>query len=159
MEYDDFYYNARIPGIIVGRKNNRLFFLDTNGNFILPKDDYIANFDKFYPWEIMDPHLLVLNINGKFGILDSLGKWVVKPQYDSIWQMAKNGAFGTEKYTDLALFKKNGKCGLLCNTGLIKIQGKYEDLDYTDDLMSVEENSFGTVKRLRICVRIIENTG
>ena len=145
MEYDDFYYNARIPGIIVGRKNNRLFFLDTNGNFILPKDDYIANFDKFYPWEIMDPHLLVLNINGKFGILDSLGKWVVKPQYDSIWQMAKNGAFGTEKYTDLALFKKNGKCGLLCNTGLIKIQGKFEDLDYTDDLMSVEENSFGTV--------------
>jgi hypothetical protein len=60
------------------------------------------------------------NENEKYGIADTTGTIIIKPEYDNLTSFSDNG---------LALAKKNGKYGFIDITGKTVIEFKFDDAD------------------------------
>ena len=70
--------------------------------------DHIGHF--FYGIAIVD-------LNGKKGAIDSLGKEVIKPEWDNLTAFGKDG---------IGFCRKNGKVGLIKTDGTVLLEPKYE---------------------------------
>ncbi|ECL9187919.1 WG repeat-containing protein, partial [Campylobacter coli] len=64
--------------------------------------------------------LASVGLNGKIGLIDKSGKFVIKPKFDSIWSFREG----------LAKVGLNGKYGLIDKSGKIVIEPKFDDIRY-----------------------------
>jgi hypothetical protein len=69
------------------------------------------------------------SITNKFGIMDRFGKLILKPTYDTMYLINKNG---------LAIFESKGKCGLINDKGIILLKPLFEyyQLVLADDIQN-----------------------
>lgn len=63
--------------------------------------------------------------NGRFGFIDTSGKWIVQPKYDSL----------IGYYNGYAWIFKKGKKGLVDGMGNIILKTKYDDIGFVEDSM------------------------
>ncbi|MGI7711509.1 WG repeat-containing protein, partial [Campylobacter coli] len=64
--------------------------------------------------------LASVGLNGKIGLIDKSGKFVIKPKFDSIWSFREG----------LVKVGLNGKYGLIDKSGKIVIEPKFDDIRY-----------------------------
>ena len=61
--------------------------------------------------------IAIVELNGKKGAIDSLGKEVIKPEWESLSGFGKDG---------IGFARKNGKVGLIKTDGTLLLEPKYE---------------------------------
>lgn len=61
--------------------------------------------------------IAIVELNGKKGAIDSLGKEVIKPEWDNLTGFGKDG---------IGYARKNGKVGLIKSDGTLLLEPKYE---------------------------------
>jgi hypothetical protein len=61
--------------------------------------------------------IAIVELNGKRGAIDSLGKEVIKPEWESLTGFGKDG---------IGYARKNGKVGLIKSDGTLLLEPKYE---------------------------------
>lgn len=61
--------------------------------------------------------IAIVELHGKKGAIDSLGKEVIKPEWESLTGFGKDG---------IAYARKNGKVGLIKSDGTLLLEPKYE---------------------------------
>ncbi|EMS7459497.1 WG repeat-containing protein, partial [Campylobacter coli] len=64
--------------------------------------------------------LASVGLNGKIGLIDKSGKFVIKPKFDSIRSFREG----------LAKVELNGKWGFIDKSGKIVIEPKFDDIGY-----------------------------
>lgn len=80
-------------GLAAVMKEGKVGFVDANNKLVIPfRFDYS---DKCRTYEIgylfHDGYCVMTNKDGKFGLIDINGNWVVKPEYDELWNACENG--------------------------------------------------------------------
>lgn len=80
-------------GLAAVMKDGKVGFVDANNKLVIPfQFDYS---DKCRTYEIgylfHDGYCMMSNKDGKFGLIDINGNWVVKPEYDELWNACENG--------------------------------------------------------------------
>ena len=80
-------------GLAAVMKDGKVGFVDANNKLVIPfRFDYS---DKCRTYEIgylfHDGYCVMTNKDGKFGLIDINGNWVVKPEYDELWNACENG--------------------------------------------------------------------
>ena len=80
-------------GLAAVMKDGKVGFIDANNKLVIPfQFDYS---DKCRTYEIgylfHDGYCVMTNKDGKFGLIDISGNWVVKPEYDELWNVCENG--------------------------------------------------------------------
>ena len=74
----------------------------------------------------------VAEINGKYGIIDTTGNWIVKPQFDKAHGLTKNG---------LVTVKINGCWGLFDINGHFVIKPQFEEMkELKNGLLAVKKD-------------------
>ena len=80
-------------GLAAVMKEGKVGFVDANNKLVIPfRFDYS---DKCRTYEIgylfHDGYCVMSNKDGKFGLIDINGNWVVEPEYDELWNACENG--------------------------------------------------------------------
>ena len=80
-------------GLAAVMKEGKVGFVDANNKLVIPfRFDYS---DKCRTYEIgylfHDGYCVMTNKDGKFGLIDISGNWVVEPEYDELWNACENG--------------------------------------------------------------------
>ena len=80
-------------GLAAVMKDGKVGFVDANNKLVIPfRFDYS---DKCRTYEIgylfHDGYCVMTNKDGKFGLIDISGNWVVEPEYDELWNACENG--------------------------------------------------------------------
>ena len=80
-------------GLAAVMKDGKVGFINANNKLVIPfQFDYS---DKCRTYEIgylfHDGYCVMTNKDGKFGLIDINGNWVVKPEYDELWNVCENG--------------------------------------------------------------------
>ena len=80
---------------------------------INPQFDYVESFE--------ENGLAQVNLNGKYGWIDTNGNYVINPQFDDTWGFAENG---------LAKVELNGKWGYIDTTGNYVINPQFDQINF-----------------------------
>lgn len=73
-------YSNNLAGV---QKNGYIGFIDRKGNVVIPfRYPYHGN--PLSSFVFSDGHCVVANEKGKCGVIDTLGRWVVKPEYKDV---------------------------------------------------------------------------
>lgn len=72
-------------------------------------------------------NLIPYYVNGKAGLINSAGKEILKPEYESIYHVANKLGAAHLKFCDYVFIIKNGKKGVVFNDGII-IPPNYDDI-------------------------------
>ena len=80
-------------GLAAVMKDGKVGFVEANNKLVIPfRFDYS---DKCRTYEIgylfHDGYCVMTNKDGKFGLIDISGNWVVEPEYDELWNACENG--------------------------------------------------------------------
>ena len=80
-------------GLAAVMKDGKVGFINANNKLVIPfRFDYS---DKCIMYEIgylfHDGYCVMTNKDGKFGLIDISGNWVVEPEYDELWNACENG--------------------------------------------------------------------
>ncbi len=112
-------------------KNNRLGFIDTRGNEVIPLRFFInpvlANNVDFL---FKQGHCTMLNENSKQGLINKKGEWVIQPEYDYI----RNPKHG------FRVIIKDKKAGLLDSLLHFVLPIKYDAITIADDGLVIANN-------------------
>ena len=86
-------------GIAAVEKDNELVFIDHSGNIVIDKD-FDVHFD-VPQYVFHDGYCVVKSaVNGKSGLIDREGNWVLQPEYDAVvhechfWKVKKDDVYG-----------------------------------------------------------------
>lgn len=98
-------------GLAAVMKEGKIGFINTQNELVIPfRFDYS---DKCRMWDFgylfHDGYCIMTNADGKLGLIDKNGKWVVEPEYDEIWAPHKGG------YRIVINNGKHGVLDSLCN--------------------------------------------
>ncbi len=101
---------------------------DLEGNIVLPAQFYSVGSGG-------EPNHFAVSKDGKGGVIDDKGQWVIPPVYDSIhWRRAYYVAYIKE-------LRRKKKAGLLDKYGNVLVPFEYDFLDpsYTEDIISAKK--------------------
>ncbi len=86
-------------GLAAVEKNSELLFIDHSGKVVIDKDFQVYFDDPKYAFK--NGYCIIKNpVNGKMGLIDRCGKWVLNAEYDNLfnndgfWQVEKDGCAG-----------------------------------------------------------------
>lgn len=86
-------------GLAAVEKDGELLFIDHSGKVVIDKDFQVYFDDPKYAFQ--KGYCMIKNpVNGKMGLIDRTGKWVLNAEYDNIfnnegfWQVEKDGRVG-----------------------------------------------------------------
>lgn len=110
--YQDFGV-SQVNGMLAVKRENKWGFVDNNFDEVIkPEYDEVTYF--YHGW--------CPARSGKlWGLIDVKGQWIIKPSYDSI---------EISQETKLAIIVEKGKYGLINGDGKVKINTKYEKLNF-----------------------------
>ena len=141
---------------------------DSEGNIVVP-----PTFDQIYGFD--ERGRASATMNGKSGVIDESGKWIIEPRYDTsdilpneegrLRLVSRDGKYGFMDYegdeaipcqfdyakdfveeTGLAATWVQEKCGLIDRDGLWRVQPIYDDIEMDDGIIKVERDGlWGTV--------------
>ena len=113
-------------GLAAVMKDGKVGFIDANNKLVIPfRFDYS---DKCVMYEIgylfHDGYCVMTNKDGKFGLIDISGNWVVEPEYDELWNAHKTGN---------RIVVNDGKHGVLDSCGNVVYPTEYFYIDVLSD--------------------------
>lgn len=113
-------------GLAAVMKDGKVGFVDANNKLVIPfQFDYS---DKCRTYEIgylfHDGYCVMTNKDGKFGLIDISGNWVVEPEYDELWNAHKTGN---------RIVVNDGKHGVLDSCGNVVYPTEYFYIDIWED--------------------------
>ena len=113
-------------GLAAVMKDGKVGFIDANNKLVIPfRFDYS---DKCVMYEIgylfHDGYCVMTNKDGKFGLIDISGNWVVEPEYDELWNAHKTGN---------RIVVNDGKHGVLDSCGNVVYPTEYFYIDIWED--------------------------
>ena len=113
-------------GLAAVMKDGKVGFIDANNKLVIPfRFDYS---DKCIMYEIgylfHDGYCVMTNKDGKFGLIDISGNWVVEPEYDELWNAHKTGN---------RIVVNDGKHGVLDSCGNVVYPAEYFCIDIWED--------------------------
>ena len=113
-------------GLAAVMKDGKVGFVDANNKLVIPfRFDYS---DKCIMYEIgylfHDGYCVMTNKDGKFGLIDISGNWVVEPEYDELWNAHKTGN---------RIVVNDGKHGVLDSCGNVVYPTEYFYIDIWED--------------------------
>ena len=113
-------------GLAAVMKDGKVGFVDANNKLVIPfRFDYS---DKCIMYEIgylfHDGYCVMTNKDGKFGLIDISGNWVVEPEYDEMWNAHKTGN---------RIVVNDGKHGVLDSCGNVVYPAEYFCIDIWED--------------------------
>ena len=113
-------------GLAAVMKDGKVGFVDANNKLVIPfRFDYS---DKCRTYEIgylfHDGYCVMSNKDGKFGLIDISGNWVVEPEYDELWNAHKTGN---------RIVVNDGKHGVLDSCGNVVYPAEYFCIDIWED--------------------------
>ena len=113
-------------GLAAVMKDGKVGFIDANNKLVIPfRFDYS---DKCIMYEIgylfHDGYCVMTNKDGKFGLIDISGNWVVEPEYDELWNAHKTGN---------RIVVNDGKHGVLDSCGNVVYPTEYFYIDVLSD--------------------------
>ena len=113
-------------GLAAVMKDGKVGFIDANNRLVIPfRFDYS---DKCIMYEIgylfHDGYCVMTNKDGKFGLIDISGNWVVEPEYDELWNAHKTGN---------RIIVNDGKHGVLDSCGNVVYPAEYFCIDIWED--------------------------
>lgn len=86
-------------GLAAVEKDGELLFIDHSGKIVIDKDFQVYFDDPKYAFQ--KGYCMIKNpVNGKMGLIDRTGNWVLNPEYDNLyyndgfWQVEKDGYVG-----------------------------------------------------------------
>ncbi len=116
--------------------NNEWFVIDSQGNQV--GDGVFGPYEKTVPAVFNDGRAVVVK-DGKYGIIDIDGNYIVNPRYEQISEITEGGA----------IFKENGLFGYMNSDGSVIIAARYESLSNFKKGLAVfsSDHKYGVVDR------------
>ena len=113
-------------GLAAVMKDGKVGFINVDNELVIPfRFDYS---DKCIMYEIgylfHDGYCVMTNKDGKFGLIDINGSWVVEPEYDELWNAHKTGN---------RIVVNDGKHGVLDSCGNVVYPAEYFCIDIWED--------------------------
>ena len=113
-------------GLAAVMKDGKVGFINVDNELVIPfRFDYS---DKCIMYEIgylfHDGYCVMTNKDGKFGLIDISGNWVVEPEYDELWNAHKTGN---------RIVVNDGKHGVLDSCGNVVYPAEYFCIDIWED--------------------------
>lgn len=113
-------------GLAAVMKDGKVGFINVDNELVIPfRFDYS---DKCIMYEIgylfHDGYCVMTNKDGKFGLIDINGNWVVEPEYDELWNAHKTGN---------RIVVNDGKHGVLDSCGNVVYPAEYFCIDIWED--------------------------
>lgn len=122
VEYDKI-LNVKEENTYITKKENKLMIYDSEKNSETPisSDDVTS----------INNNKIIVENNGKFGIINNAGETVLEPKYQSLEYV----------FSDYYIAKENDKYGVINSQGETKLDFKYDSLTYRKDADFIEGNT------------------
>lgn len=125
--------NNGVESVIVLRTSSGFSLRQTDGTVI---DDFEGVLYRGYPSE----GKFLVEQNGKLGVMDFNGNFIISPQYDSAENRDSMGGYDVLKFSeDMAVIKENGVYGFIDKNGKTVIEPQFDDASpFSDGLARVK---------------------
>jgi len=125
-------------GLAAVQKNGNIGFINSNGDVVIPFN-YPYHGNCLTEFIFKDGRCVVANKEGKCGVIDTLGNWLIKPEYNKV--VLKK---------DYALLKDAGVCRQVSFDGKVLNSCIYDYVrPLTYDVERIYENKDGELSRIR----------
>ena len=105
-------------GVAAVMKDGKVGFINAKNEVVIPFIFNYSNECKMYDfgYAFHDGHCAMTGSNGKLGLIDKSGNWIIEPAYDEIWAPRSNG---------YRMTINNGKYGVITNYGAVVYPAEY----------------------------------
>ena len=105
-------------GIAAVMQDGKIGFINARNEVEIPFNFSYSDKCKMYDfgYAFHDGHCAMTDCNGKIGLIDMNGKWVLEPTYDEIW---------APRYKGYRVMVNNGKYGVIANDGTVIHPAEY----------------------------------
>lgn len=112
-------------GLAAVVKDGKIGFINKSNELVIPfQFDYSSNRWGDTGYLFHDGYCIMTNKDGKFGLIDISGNWVVEPEYDELWNACENGN---------RIVVNDGKHGVLDSCGNVVYPTEYFYIDIWED--------------------------
>lgn len=112
-------------GLAAVMKDGKVGFINVDNELVIPfQFDYSSNRWGDTGYLFHDGYCVMTNKDGKFGLIDISGNWVVEPEYDELWNAHKTGN---------RIVVNDGKHGVLDSCGNVVYPTEYFYIDIWED--------------------------
>ena len=112
-------------GLAAVVKDGKIGFINKSNELVIPfQFDYSSNRWGDTGYLFHDGYCIMTNKDGKFGLIDISGNWVVEPEYDELWNAHKTGN---------RIVVNDGKHGVLDSCGNVVYPAEYFCIDIWED--------------------------
>lgn len=112
-------------GLAAVMKDGKVGFINVDNELVIPfQFDYSSNRWGDTGYLFHDGYCVMTNKDGKFGLIDISGNWVVEPEYDELWNAHKTGN---------RIVVNDGKHGVLDSCGNVVYPTEYFYIDVLSD--------------------------
>ena len=112
-------------GLAAVMKDGKVGFINVDNELVIPfQFDYSSNRWGDTGYLFHDGYCVMTNKDGKFGLIDISGNWVVEPEYDELWNAHKTGN---------RIVVNDGKHGVLDSFGNVVYPTEYFYIDIWED--------------------------
>jgi hypothetical protein len=112
-------------GLAAVMKDGKVGFINVDNELVIPfQFDYSSNRWGDTGYLFHDGYCVMTNKDGKFGLIDISGNWVVEPEYDELWNAHKTGN---------RIVVNDGKHGVLDSCGNVVYPAEYFCIDIWED--------------------------
>ena len=112
-------------GLAAVMKDGKVGFINVDNELVIPfQFDYSSNRWGDAGYLFHDGYCIMTNKDGKFGLIDISGNWVVEPEYDELWNAHKTGN---------RIVVNDGKHGVLDSCGNVVYPAEYFCIDIWED--------------------------
>ena len=112
-------------GLAAVMKDGKVGFINVDNELVIPfQFDYSSGRWGDTGYLFHDGYCVMTNKDGKFGLIDISGNWVVEPEYDELWNAHKTGN---------RIVVNDGKHGVLDSCGNVVYPTEYFYIDIWED--------------------------
>ena len=112
-------------GLAAVMKDGKVGFINVDNELVIPfRFDYSSSRWGDTGYLFHDGYCVMTNKDGKFGLIDISGNWVVEPEYDELWNAHKTGN---------RIVVNDGKHGVLDSCGNVVYPTEYFYIDIWED--------------------------
>lgn len=112
-------------GLAAVMKDGKVGFINVDNELVIPfQFDYSSNRWGDTGYLFHDGYCVMTNKDGKFGLIDISGNWIVEPEYDELWNAHKTGN---------RIVVNDGKHGVLDSCGNVVYPTEYFYIDIWED--------------------------
>ena len=113
-------------GLAAVMKDGKIGFINTKNEVVIPFQFDYTDKCRMYDFGYLfhDGYCIMTNKDGDLGLIDTTGKWIVKPAYDEIWAPHESG---------YRIIVDNSKHGVLDSRGNVVYPAEYGYVDVLSD--------------------------